>query len=160
MAGMNSQIPVLGACFILLASCSGLWNAANRSSLETDVAQVLSIDPAEVSMQCAMVDTTRTGYCVLPADETQVDAWARSLGLSPRRASLSDGESVPPLASEGPVGCLDAGRSGAVEGQPAYWIGARPTSLALGSGGQFEYLLLIFDPAAAQACVQVSYAYG
>lgn len=47
-----------------------------------------------------------------------------------------------------------------VEGLPGYWIGARPESLALGSGGQFEYLLLIFDAETSQACVQVSYAYG
>jgi len=157
---MNRWIPLLGACSILLASCGGLWNAANRSSLQTDVAQVLSVAPAEQSMRCAMVDRTRTGYCVLPADEAQVRAWSGTLGLSPRTASLTDVDSVPPLASEGPVGCLDEGNFGQIEGRPTYWIGARPEALALENGGQFEYMLLIFDPAAAQACVQVSYAYG
>lgn len=157
---MTRQVFLLGACSILLTSCSGLWNAANRSSLETDVAQVMSIDPAERSMRCAMLDGTRSGYCLLPADATEVGAWAGELGLSLRTASLDDVESLPPLTSEGPVGCLDAASFGQVEGHPPYWIGGRPDSLALDSGGQFEYMLLIFDPAAAQACVQVSYAYG
>jgi hypothetical protein len=157
---MNRQALLLSACAILTASCSGLWNAVNRSALEADVAHVLSIDPSQIPMECTMIGGTRSGTCVLPADETQVAAWAERLGLSARTVSLQDVETAPPLASEGPVGCLDAPGGEGIEGLPAYWIAGRPAALALEGGGQFEYLLLIHDPAAARACVQASYASG
>jgi len=157
---MIRQALLLSACAILTASCSGLWNAANRSALQADVATILSIDPAQIPMKCAMIGGTRSGYCVLPADEMQIVAWADRLGLSARTVSLQDVETVPPLASEGPVGCLAASTFDSIEGMPAYWIAGRPAALELEGGGQFEYLLLIHDPASASACVQASYAYG
>ena len=151
---------LLGVCSLLLTSCGRAWDAVNRDALRDDVAHVLSVDPAKSSMRCGMVDATRSGYCLLPADASQVSAWSRDLGLDARTASQEDVGSVPPLASEGPVGCLDPGIYGPIDGLPAYWIGGRPNALGLSGGGQFEYLLLLFDEAASQACVQVSYAYG
>jgi hypothetical protein len=111
-------------------------------------------------MQCAMIDGTRSGYCVLPADGLKVDDWASLVRLNRRPVAMTDVETVPPLASEGPVGCLDTGTFPMVDGMTAYYLGGRPESLALIGGGQFEYMLLIFDPATARACIQVSYAYG
>jgi len=111
-------------------------------------------------MKCAMIGGTRSGYCVLPADATQVVSWADTLGLSARAVSLQDVATLPPLASEVPVGCLDESTLEGIEGLPAYWITGRPAALKLEGGGQFEYLLLIHDPAAASVCLQASYAYG
>ena len=58
------------------------------------------------------------------------------------------------------MGCLDPQALAVVDGVPAYWITARPPQLALKSGGQFEYLLLIVNEATGEGCVQVSYSYG
>jgi hypothetical protein len=137
-----------------------MWNAANRSALEADLAQILALDPSQPPMQCAMIGGTRSGYCVLPVEEMQVVAWADGLGLSARPMALEEAQSVPPLGAEGPVGCLDPSALNGEDVLPTYWIAGRPAALQLEGGGQFEYLLLIHDPASGKACVQVSYAYG
>jgi hypothetical protein len=49
---------------------------------------------------------------------------------------------------------------GEVRGLPAYWVAGRPEQLKISGGGQFEYMLLIFNASTGRSCIQVSYAYG
>jgi hypothetical protein len=146
---------------VLLVSCASIWNLGNRSSLEADVLEVLR--PASkdgLSLECRMIGTTRSAYCLGEISDDEAAAWAQALALESFRINLEDAASTPPLGAEGPVGCLSAEVFPGVDGLPAFWIGGRPLQLALGSGGQFEYLLLIVNAATGQGCVQVSYAYG
>jgi hypothetical protein len=156
---VRARIVALAVACTLLVSCGGLWNLANRSALAADVAEVMD-EADDPDLQCAMIGVTRAGYCLLPASEGAVSGWATSLGLASGTASLDRPETVPPLAAEGAVGCLDAQVFVEVDGLPAYWLGGRPSQLSLSNGGQFEYMLLLYDPETGRACVQVSYAYG
>jgi hypothetical protein len=150
-----------GVIGLTLLACNFLWNAANRNPLESDVNQVL--DPgnsARLDLKCSMIETTRSGYCLFAANEEQVEEIAARLNLDYRTASFENPETIPPVVSEGKAGCLDVDVFGNVDGFPAYYIGGRPDQLSLADGGQFEYLLLLFNPETGQACAQVSYAYG
>ena len=144
-----------------VAGCSALWSVANRRGLEADLREVLGayLD-VQPEMDCAMVGTTRTGYCLFDAQAESVRDLAEEMGMEARAVDLHDPGSLPPLQVEGRVGCLSAEVFGQVQGLPAYWLGGRPDALALQSGGRFEYLLLVFDPAAGRACALASYAYG
>ena len=146
---------------VLLVSCASIWNLGNRSSLEADVLDVLR--PASkdgLSLECRMIGTTRSGYCLGEISDDEAAAWAQGLALESFRVNLEDAASTPALGVEGPVGCLSVEVFPGVDGLPALWVGGRPPQLALGSGGQFEYLLLIVNAATGQGCVQASYAYG
>lgn len=146
---------------LLLVSCAFIWNLGNRNSLEADVLEVLHPAPDEgLSLDCRMIGTTRSGYCVGEISQDDARALALAIGLESSTLDLADLDGVPPLAYEGLVGCLDPQAFAVVDGVPAYWIAGRPPQLALKSGGQFEYLLLIVNEATGQGCVQVSYAYG
>jgi len=146
---------------LLLVSCAFIWNLGNRNSLEADVLEVLHPAPDEGSfLECRMIGTTRSGYCVGEISQADVQALTLAIGLESSTLDLADLDGVPPLAYEGLVGCLDPQTLAVVDGLPAYWIAGRPPQLALKSGGQFEYLLLIVNEATGQGCVQVSYAYG
>lgn len=146
---------------LLIVSCASVWNLGNQRALEADVLEVLRPAPDQtLSLKCRMIATTRSGYCLGEISEMEAGARAQALDLESFRVDLEDAASVPPLAAEGPVGCLSAEVFPGVDGLPAYWVGGRPVQLGLGSGAQFEYLLLIVDPATDRGCVQVSYAYG
>jgi uncharacterized membrane protein len=156
---------VLSACvgLCLLAALAGgaLWISLTQGALAADVGEVLTPDSgARRDLACQMLERSRTGYCLFTADEGDIQGVARRLGLETSTASGDDPHATPLLALEGGRGCraTDILRSG--EKLPAYWAAGRPKQLALRSGGQFEYLLLLYDRATRQACVQVSYAYG
>ena len=146
---------------VLLVSCASMWNLGNRSSLEADVLDVLrpaSMD--RLSLECRMIGTTRSGYCVGEISLEDAEALALALGLESSQVDLENLDRAPPLAAEGLVECVDPEAFPGVDGLPAYWIAGRPPQLGLVSGGQFEYLLVIVNAATGQGCVQVSYAYG
>ncbi len=150
-----------GAIGLTLLACNFLWNSANRVPLKSDVNEVL--DPANTSgldLTCAMIDTTRSGYCLFMADEGKIEEIAARLELDYRVASFDKDDTIPPLVLDGKVGCLDENVFGIADGLPAFYIAGRPGQLSLAGGGQFEYLLLLFNPETGQACTQVSYAYG
>lgn len=150
-----------GVIVLTLLACNFLWNAANRTPLESDVNEFLDpANTAQLDLNCSMIESTRSGYCLFVADEEQIEEIAARLNLDYRAASLEINETVPPVVSEGKVGCLDEDVFGKVDGFPAYYIGGRPDQLLLAGGGQFEYLLLLFNPETGQVCTQVSYAYG
>jgi len=150
-----------GVIGLTLLACNFLWNSANRVPLESDVKEVL--DPAtttQLDLKCSMIDSTRSGYCLFLSNQAQIQEIAARLDLDYRVASLENNVTIPPVVSEGEVGCLAEDVFGQVDGLSAYYIGGRPDQLSLTSGGQFEYLLLLFNPGTGQACTQVSYAYG
>lgn len=150
-----------GVIGLILLACNFLWNSANRVPLESDVKEVL--DPAttaQLDLKCSMIDSTRSGYCLFSSNQTQIEEIVARLDLDYRVASFENNETIPPVVSDGKVGCLDENVFGQVDGLPAYYIGGRPDQLSLASGGQFEYLLLLSNPETGQACTQVSYAYG
>jgi hypothetical protein len=150
-----------GVIGLSLLACNFLWNSANRNTLESDVNEVLyPINAAQLDLECSMIATTRSGYCLFEANKGQIEEIGARLDLDYRLASFENNETIPPVVSEGKVGCLDENVFGQVDGLPAYYIGGRPDQLSLTGGGQFEYLLLLFNPETGQACAQVSYAYG
>ena len=150
-----------GVIGLTLLACNILWNSANRNTLQSDVKEVLV--PAttdQLDLKCSMIETTRSAYCLFEANEEQIEGIAAGLDLDYHVISFENNETTPPVVSEGRVGCLDESVFSQVDGLPAYYIGGRPDQLSLTSGGQFEYLLLLFNPETGQACTQVSYAYG
>lgn len=143
-----------------LTACSALWSTANRGALEADLRRVLDAPAEAPGWECSMVGTTRTGYCRFEADASWLRSAAEELGMQRTAVGLHDPAGLPPLQSEGLTGCLSAEVFGPAQDLPAYWLGGRPEALALESGGQFEYLLLLIDPATGAACAQAAYAYG
>jgi hypothetical protein len=145
----------------LTASCGSLWNMANRDLLRSGMVEVLSpIAVASDDLECQMIGSTRTGYCLLATTPEMVTTIATSLALDYRVANPDDPITLPPIAGEGKLGCLSSEVFGEVRGLPAYWIAGRPEQLKIKGGGQFEYMLLLFNPATGRSCIQVSYAYG
>lgn len=153
--------PVLTLALLLLSSCSSLWNLGNRTALQADVQALLQADSLDrLSLDCRMIGSTRSAYCLGEIQTEQAQAAAQALGLTATQVDLDGPATGLPMASEGLQGCLDPEVYPEVDGLPAWWINGRPDQLALESGGQFEYLLLVVNPASGQGCVQVSYAYG
>jgi len=143
----------------LLLACSSLWNFANRNSLESDISEI--IDPANTAhleLKCAMVSSTRTGYCLYDTQTESIEQLAVRLKLE-RNENLLDQETLSPVAPGG-EGCLAPDIVGNADDVSAYSFFGRHEQLSLSNGGQFDSLLLIFNPTTGQACVQVSYAYG
>ncbi len=146
---------------VLAASCSSLWNWGNRGALISGMVEVLRpIGVTADNLECQMIGDTRSGYCLLDTTPNMLATLATSLGLDYRVANPDDPLTLPPIVDSGKAGCLSAEVFGNVRGLPAYWLGGRPKQLELSSGGQFEYLMLIFNPASGRSCIQVSYAYG
>ena len=144
-----------------LGACATLWSSANRTALASDVREVLAradVDPA--ILDCRMVGTTRSGTCLFDTSETEIQDLVAALEL---RELKLPGESVASsggLAAEADEGCMTSDFFGDRTGLLFYGIGGRPDQLELSSGGQFEYLLLLFDPSEGEVCVQASYSYG
>jgi hypothetical protein len=142
---------------LLLMGCESLWNAVNRSALESDIRAILK--PAGVvpqQLECRMVDSTRDASCSVSLTHAETDSVIRALAL----------ESVPSSADvPSPLTGLvaHAGPSCAV-GEPislaTYGLSGRPKSLRLPSGSAFAYVLLTVNKSTGQTCLQVSYAYG
>ena len=146
---------------LLLASCSSLWNVATRDLLRSGMVEVLSpIGTTADDLECEMIGSTRSGYCLLETTPEMVMTIATSLALDYRVANPDDPHTLPPIAGEGKTGCLSSEVFGEIRGLPAYWIAGRPEQLQVSGGGQFEYMLLLFNPGTGQSCIQVSYAYG
>ena len=69
---------------LLLVSCAFIWNLGNRNSLEADVLEVLHPAPDEgLFLECRMIGTTRSGYCVgeISLDDAKTAATAIGFGV-------------------------------------------------------------------------------
>lgn len=141
-------------------ACASLWNIANRGSLVEDVHEAIGIDQASLPLTCQMIGSTRSGYCRGDLTEDQAQGIAARLGLNASTVDLQAAASVPPLAYEGEVGCLEKDVLPGVNGLPVWWVDGRPAGLSLSSGAQFEYLFVVLDPVNGVGCIQVSYSYG
>ena len=145
----------------LTASCSSLWNWGNRGALIGGMVEVLApIEIAAEDLECQMIGSTRSGYCLLETTPEMVLTIATTLALDYRVANPDNPITLPPIVGEGKTGCLSSEVFGEIRGLPTYWIAGRPEQLQVSGGGQFEYMLLLFNPATGQSCIQVSYAYG
>lgn len=157
-----SMRPILFVvAFALLAvSCSSLWNRANRIPFQEDVEEVLAPSGVTVVLsECQMEGTTRTGYCELEADPSQIEAIISSLKMGDPQPLVSNEDSlVPMLLRDSP--CLGNHPSSDLNDILAYLISGRPNQLELADGGQFEYLFIAVDPANNNACIEASYSYG
>jgi hypothetical protein len=146
---------------VLTTACSSLWNWGNRGALIAGMVKVLApIEVAAEDLHCEMIGSTRSGYCLLDTTPEMVATIAQSLALDYRVANPADPHTLPPIVNEGKTGCLSPDVFGEVRGLPAYWIAGRPEQLKISGGGQFEYMLLIFNASTGRSCIQVSYAYG
>lgn len=121
---------------LLLAGCEATWDAGNRGGLARAVAAVTGLP--EGQLDCRMIGTTRSGYCVVPLSPDQAAALVARLGL--RDADWAPAE-----------GCRAAGF------ENARARGLRDRATALRPGG-LEDLLLFVGPQAA--CLQATHAYG
>ncbi len=141
------------AC-LLLIGCGPLWNAANRSRLESDVRELLktaAVSPQ--NLECRMVGTTRAGSCSLRMSPSETASVIRTLALESIDSSSEDPSLL--IAHAGPS-CV----AGASAPLTAFGITGNPSSLRLPSGSAFSYLLLTINESTGQACVQVCYSYG
>lgn len=142
---------------LLLVGCGPLWNALNRSGLESDVRDILNraaVGPQQ--LDCRMVGTTRDAPCSLRMTPSEAASVIRTLELE-RIDSASDGPT--PLArvvAHADPSCLAKTSTAAA----VFAIAGRTDSLRLPSGSAFDYLLLTINASTGQTCLQVSYAYG
>ena len=144
------------AC-ILLTGCGPLWNAANRSGLESDVRQLLktaSIVPQH--LECRMLGSKREASCTLQISPSETTSVIRTLALKSIHSLSEAPSSLARLIAHAGPSCV-AGSSSALA---IFGIAGRPNSLRLPSGSAFEYLLLTINESTGQACIQVSYSYG
>jgi hypothetical protein len=106
-----------------------------------------------------MEGTTRTGYCLLAADASQLEAIAVSLNMGdPRPIGQDEAAALPAFLPDSP--CLAHFSSVTSVEVLAYLITGRSDQLRLADGGQFEYMFIAFAPPSEEACVEASYAYG
>ena len=143
---------------VLIAGCGLVWQSVQGAALESDLIQVLEANGLEGrELQCRMVDSSRTGFCVMAAAEEDAAQLINRLSLTLRKAGDDDGN-VPSWELEN--GC------GSVEGFTAeasarvYESARRPETLRLANGTAFEYLLVSFRQDLGTMCIQVSYAYS
>jgi hypothetical protein len=143
---------------ILIAGCGLVWQSIQGAALDRDLTQVLEANGLEQrEIQCRMVASSRTGFCVMDAAEEDAAQLISRLSLVLREAGDVHGN-VPSWELE--QGC------GAVEGFTAeasarvYESARRPEILRLANGTAFEYLLVSFRQDLGTMCIQVSYAYG
>ena len=146
---------------VITTACSSLWNWGNRGALISGMVEVLApIQVVAKDLECQMIGSTRSGYCLLDTTPQMVMTIATTLQLNYRIANPADPLTLPPIVDEGKTGCLSPDVFGEVRGLPAYWVAGRPEQLKISGGGQFEYMLLIFNASTGRSCIQVSYAYG
>jgi hypothetical protein len=143
---------------VLIAGCGLVWQSVQGAALDSDLTQVFEANGLERrELQCRMVDSTRTGFCVLDATEEDAAQLISRLSLVLREAGDVHGN-VPSWEIE--QGC------GSVEGFTAessaqiYESARRPETLRLANGTAFEYLLVSFRQDLGKMCIQVSYAYS
>jgi hypothetical protein len=149
---LSSALPCL-----LLVGCEPLWNAANRSALESDIRAILK--PAGVvpqQLECRMVGATRDGSCSVSLTRAETASAIRALALESMPSSADVPSPLARLAARAGPSCA----AGEPTSLATYGLSGRPKSLRLPSGSAFEYLLLTINKSTGQACLQVSYAYG
>lgn len=142
---------------LLLVGCGPLWNAAGRSSVESDVREILKTTAVVPQhLECRMVGSTRNASCSLRMSPSETASVIRALALESIPSSSETPSLLARLVAHAGPSCL----AGASSGSSAFGIAGRPNALRLASGSAFEYLLLTVNESTGQACVQVSYSYG
>ena len=143
---------------VLIAGCGLVWQSIQGSALDRDLTQVLEANGLERrELQCRMVASSRTGFCVMNATEEDTDQLISSLALVLREAGDDHGN-VPSWELEQGCGSVE-GFSGDPSVQ-VYESARRPEALRLANGTAFEYLLVSFRQDLGTMCIQVSYAYS
>ncbi len=153
-----TAIYLLSLTCVLIAGCGLVWQSIQGAALDRDLTQVLEANDLEQrELQCRMVASSRTGFCVMDATEEDAAQLISRLSLVLREPGDVHGN-VPSWEFE--QGC------GAVEGFTAeesarvYESARRLETLRLANGTAFEYLLVSFRQDLETMCIQVSYAYG
>jgi hypothetical protein len=142
-------------------ACGAIYSRSTATALERDLSLLSGVpgftDPSPI---CAVIGTTRTGYCLYETSSAEVSSLVERLALhaitlDPR----GSGSTVAPQA-EIEEGCL--AQPGFENPIPlsVYESERRGETIRLESGTAFEYLLLIYEPVGNVMCIQASYAYG
>ena len=145
----------------LAAACGLVWSRSTALSLERDLATLLGTPGlSDSAPNCAVLGTTRTGFCVYEATEAELSSIVAQLDLLPFTVDADgSGSSVGP-AGEVSDGCL--AQSGFEN--PRRLVGFESTrgaeTIRLEDGVAFEYLLVFFEPVGGGICIQAAYAYG
>jgi hypothetical protein len=144
---------VIAVSLLLTIGCGSLWNQLNQSGLEQDVRYLLiqnGFDP--VALDCAMIETTRDGFCLIDTPPKGLEGVVDGLRLKHVETSEL-------ITAASDRGCRrDAAFSG--PNVRLFQSSRRAPELRRPDGGAFEFLVLFEAPGTGAACVQVSYAYG
>lgn len=159
---MNMKMTVLALlCAAPFTACDVVWNAANRSSLRADVAELLAKGGLpERALVCNMIGTTRGGTCSFSGSAEEVAAVTKSLALWEVRFGDGEGGVVDPSAAALRHACPQSRRVGKSSSVKAFGLGSRPPELRLKSGSAFEFILFYWDSGNSDVCVEVAYSYG
>ena len=92
---------------VLIAGCGPVWQSVQGAALESDLIQVLEANGLEGrELQCRMVDSSRTGFCVMAAAEEDAAQLINRLSLTLRKAGDDDGN-VPSWELENGCGSVE-----------------------------------------------------
>lgn len=152
---------VITALSFLAGACGQIWSRSTALSLERDLATLLGPPGlSDTAPNCAVLGTTRTGFCVYEATETELSSIVAQLDLLPITVDADgSGSSVGP-AGEVSAGCLAQPGFENPRRVVGFESARRAEVLRLENGLAFEYLLVFFEPVGGGICIQASYAYG
>jgi hypothetical protein len=152
---------VLLALSSLAAACGQIWSRSTALSLERDLATLLGTPGlSDSAPNCAVLGTTRTGFCVYEATEAELSSIIDQLALQPFTVEADgSGSSVGP-ASEVSAGCLAQPGFENPRRVVGFESARRAETIRLEEGVAFEYLLVFFEPVGGGICIQASYSYG
>ena len=142
-------------------ACGAIYSRSTATALERDLSLLSGVagltDPTP---KCAVIDATRTGYCLYDTSEGEVASLVKRLALHAITLDTSgDGLTVAPK-DEIEGGCLaQAGFENPLQ-LMIYESELRGDTTRLENGAAFEYLLLFYNPAGNLMCIQASYAFG
>ena len=146
---------------VTLSACEILWDASNRGRATSDVQALLRVGGLpNAGPKCHMVGTTRNLACNLRASTKEVATVAKGLSLQSVEFVDEPSGSLERFVASKQHYCGLASGLGRKDGVNLFAAHRRPPQLRLANGSAFEYLLLYYDSASSQVCMELSYAYG
>lgn len=155
------RVSALLLLICLTAACGQIWSRSTATALERDLATLFGAPGlSDTAPSCAVLGTTRTGFCVYEGTQAELASISARLELKPFTVeSDGSGSSVGP-AAEVDAGCLAQPGFENPRRLVSYESERRSETIRLENGTAFEYVLMFFEPVAGAICVQASYAYG
>ena len=157
----HSLALLLIALVLMNTGCGLIYSRSTSVALERDLS-LLYGEPGltDTAPGCAVIDSTRTGFCIYETSEAEVAQLVDRLGLHSIVLDENGvGSAVAPEA-EVSSGCLSQSGYENPRRLVVYESERRADALRLEDGTAFEYLMVMFEPVRGGMCIQASYAYG